>query len=103
MDYFISLQESQSADINEQSVEMWNRRAEFWENARKKNQKGDERIVSAVNYLKQKGLLDKNYDVADSRNLTIGGRKAVYCRYNEVVGSRYSKEYKVNYSFRFPR
>ena len=37
LDYFISLQESQSADMNEQSVEMWNRRAEFWENARKKN------------------------------------------------------------------
>ena len=30
LDYFISLQESQSADMNEQSVEMWNRRAEFW-------------------------------------------------------------------------
>ena len=29
LDYFISLQESQSADMNEQSVEMWNRRAEF--------------------------------------------------------------------------
>ena len=25
LDYFISLQESQSADMNEQSVEMWNR------------------------------------------------------------------------------
>ena len=65
LDYFISLQESQSADMNEQSVEMWNRRAEFWENARKKNQKGNERVVSAINYLEQKGLLDKNYDVAD--------------------------------------
>ena len=59
LDYFISLQESQSADMNEQSVEMWNRRAEFWENARKKNQKGNERVVSAINYLEQKGLLDK--------------------------------------------
>ena len=65
LDYFISLQESQSADMNEQSVEMWNRRAEFWGNARKKNQKGNERVVSAINYLEQKGLLDKNYDVAD--------------------------------------
>ena len=35
LDYFISLQESQSADMNEQSVEMWNRRAEFWENAKR--------------------------------------------------------------------
>ena len=60
LDYFISLQESQSADMNEQSVEMWNRRAEFWENARKKNQKGNERVVSAINYLEQKGLLDKS-------------------------------------------
>lgn len=49
LDYFISLQESQSADMNEQSVEMWNRRAEFWGNARKKNQKGNERVVSAIN------------------------------------------------------
>ena len=43
LDYFISLQEFQSADMNEQSAEMWNRRAEFWENSRKKNQKGNEK------------------------------------------------------------
>lgn len=49
-------------------------------------------------YMDEKETDIENYDVADSRNLTIGGRKAVYCRYNEVVGSRYSKEYKVNYN-----
>ena len=39
LDYFISLQESQSADMNEQSVEMWNRRAEFWEKHAKRIKK----------------------------------------------------------------
>ena len=31
----------------------------------KKKEKGDERVISAINYLDSKGLLEKNYDVAD--------------------------------------
>ena len=65
LDYFISLQESQPADMPDHSVKMWNKRADFWENARKKKQKGDERVDRAINYLASKGLLDKNYDVVD--------------------------------------
>lgn len=65
LDYFISLQESQPADLPDHSVKMWNKRADFWENARKKNQKGDERVDSAIRYLDSKGLLDKNYDIVD--------------------------------------
>lgn len=65
LDYFISLQESQPADLPDHSVKMWNKRADFWENARKKNQKGDERVDSAIRYLDSKGLLDKNFDIVD--------------------------------------
>lgn len=65
LDYFISLQESQPADLPDHSVKMWNKRADFWENARKKNQKGDERVDSAIRYLDSKSLLDKNFDIVD--------------------------------------
>ena len=65
LDYFISLQESQPTVLPDHSVKMWNKRADFWENARKKNQKGDERVDSAIRYLDSKGLLDKNYDIVD--------------------------------------
>ena len=60
LDYFISLQESQPAELPERAIERWNKRAEFWEDARKKKEKGDERVISAINYLDSKGLLEKN-------------------------------------------
>ena len=65
LDYFISLQESEPAELPERAIERWNKRADFWEDARKKKEKGDERVISAINYLDSKGLLEKNYDVAD--------------------------------------
>lgn len=59
MDYFISLQESEPAELPERAIERWNKRADFWEDARKKKEKGDERVISAINYLDSKGLLEK--------------------------------------------
>ena len=51
LDYFISLQESEPAELPERAIERWNKRADFWEDARKKKEKGDERVISAINYL----------------------------------------------------
>ncbi len=56
---FISLQESEPAELPERAIERWNKRADFWEDARKKKEKGDERVISAINYLDSKGLLEK--------------------------------------------
>ena len=35
LDYFISLQESEPAELPERAIERWNKRADFWEDARK--------------------------------------------------------------------
>ena len=50
LDYFISLQESQPAELPERVIERWNKRADFWEDARKKKEKGDmtSQILDAV-------------------------------------------------------
>ena len=59
LDYFISLQESEPAELPERAIEKWNKRADFWEDARKKKEKGDERVISAINYLDSKDFLKK--------------------------------------------
>lgn len=59
LDYFISLQESEPAELPERAIERWNKRADFWEDARKKKEKGDERVISAINYLVSKDFLKK--------------------------------------------
>ncbi len=63
--YFLSLQESRLADTPNYSAQKWDQRAEFWKKERINNRKGDERVVSAVTYLAQKGLLRENFDIAD--------------------------------------
>lgn len=63
--YFLSLQESRLADTPSYSAQKWDQRAEFWKKERINNRKGDERVVSAVTYLAQKGLLRENFDIAD--------------------------------------
>lgn len=63
--YFLSLQESRLADTPNYSAQKWDQRAEFWKKERINNRKGDERVVSAVTYLTQKGLLRENFDIAD--------------------------------------
>ena len=37
------------------------------------------------------------YDVSENEVLTINGRKAVYCKYNDVVGSEYSEDHITDY------
>ena len=46
LDYFISLQESQPAELPERAIERWNKRADFWEDARKKKEKGEDGEIS---------------------------------------------------------
>ena len=86
LDYFISLQESEPTELPERAIERWNKRADFWEDARKKKEKGDERVISAINYLDSKGLLEKNYDVADI-GCGPGRFAAAFAKYvHKVVG-----------------
>ena len=65
LSYFISLHEPRPTDSQEFSPQKWDQRAEFWKKERIKKRKGDERVVSAVSYLEEKGLLQKHFDVAD--------------------------------------
>lgn len=39
LDYFISLQESEPVELPERAIERWNKRADFWEDARKRKKK----------------------------------------------------------------
>lgn len=63
--YFISLQESKPLDTPEHAAQKWNRRAESWKKERANHRKNDARVVSAVAYLEQRGLLQNNYDIVD--------------------------------------
>lgn len=63
--YFISLQESRPSDAPDHSAQKWNQRAEFWKKERTNNRKGDDRVISAVNYLEQRGLLQEHFDIVD--------------------------------------
>ena len=56
LSYFISLQESRPADSRDFSPQKWDQRAEFWKKERVNRRKGDERVVSAVSYLEERGL-----------------------------------------------
>lgn len=84
--YFIALQESRPADALEHSAQKWNQRAEFWKKERTNNRKGDERVISAVNFLEQRGLLQSGYDVVDI-GCGPGRFAAAFAkRVNSVVG-----------------
>ena len=65
LSYFISLHEPRPTDSQEFSPQRWDQRAEFWKKERIKKRKGDERVISDVSYLEEKGLLQKHFDVAD--------------------------------------
>ena len=58
LDYFISLQESEPAELPERAIERWNKRADFWEDARKKKEKGDERALM--------GSFNSDFDLSSS-------------------------------------
>lgn len=63
--YFISLQEERPTNGPDHSAAMWNRRAEFWKKERENHRKGDERVLSAVTYLSNRGLLQPTFDIID--------------------------------------
>ncbi len=63
--YFISLQESKPVDAPDHSAQKWNQRAELWKKERTNKRKGDGRVISALAYLEQRGLLQTDYDVVD--------------------------------------
>lgn len=65
LSYFISLHEPRPDDSQEFSPQRWDQRAEFWKKERIKKRKGDERVISDISYLEEKGLLQKHFDVAD--------------------------------------
>ena len=65
LEYFISLQEEKALESGEFSAQKWDRRAESWNKERANKRKGDGRVVSAVAYLEQRGLLRPSFDVAD--------------------------------------
>ena len=65
LQYFIDMQESRPAQTPDHSAQKWNQRAEAWEQERIHRRKGDERVDCAVTYLKGRGLLRPDYDIAD--------------------------------------
>ena len=67
LQYFIALQESNSANTPDYSAGKWNQRAASWEKERKTGTKGQtsERVQATVDYLRSRGLLTSEQDVAD--------------------------------------
>lgn len=63
--YFINLQESRPTEESEYAVKKWDKRADMWEKERINNRKGEERIISAVNYLEQRGILTPDSTMVD--------------------------------------
>lgn len=63
--YFIALQAAGPADTPDRCAQRWDRRAELWERERLGHRKGEERVASAVTYLEQRGLLKRDFAVAD--------------------------------------
>lgn len=65
LEYFIAMQESRQPDGPGHAAKQWNRRAELWKMEREKKHKGDERVLSAVTYLENRGILKADADVLD--------------------------------------
>lgn len=65
LNYFISLQNSKPADSPDHSAQKWNQRAEFWKKERDCSRKKDDRVHSALHFLKERGILCPTYDVVD--------------------------------------
>ena len=68
LDYFISLQESEPAELPERAIERWNKRADFWEDARKKKEKGDELFFE---YHHHEMLQNSSYPLPSTRQKSI--------------------------------
>ncbi len=65
LDHYIRLMDSEPVDDPAFSAKMWDNRARFWEKERKNARKDDERVVSALAYLKERGVLIPDCAVAD--------------------------------------
>ena len=63
--YFIAMQEARLANTPDHSAAKWNQRAESWKRERNHQRKGDDRVISAVSYLEQRGILHPGCDVVD--------------------------------------
>ncbi len=92
LNYYLELMSLQEADDPGFAARFWDDRAKFWERERKAVRKDDERVASALEYLKRKGILDGSCAVAD-----IGcgpGRFAVAFAQNagSVLGLDISRE-----------
>lgn len=44
-----------------------------------------------------KDKIISTYDVENNEKISVNGRKAVYCRYNGIVNSKYSKDHNTDY------
>ncbi|MCR4962427.1 MAG: class I SAM-dependent methyltransferase [Firmicutes bacterium] len=65
LQYFLQLQEARLPEAPDVSMRKWNQRAEFWQKERANRRKGDGRVQSAVQLLRQRGILNDSYDVVD--------------------------------------
>ncbi|MGN1368242.1 MAG: class I SAM-dependent methyltransferase [Aristaeellaceae bacterium] len=63
--YFMAMQESRQKDTPGRCAQKWDHRAEFWKKEQVNNRKGEARVISAMTYLEQKGLLQNHFDVVD--------------------------------------
>ncbi len=65
LSYYIDLMDRREKDSPDYAVKFWDNRARFWERERKAARKDDERVLSALEYLKARGILDGRCAVAD--------------------------------------
>lgn len=63
--YFIEMLESRKPAAPDCSARKWDQRAESWEQERLLNRKDNERVECALAYLRDRGLLRADFDIAD--------------------------------------
>ncbi len=63
--YFFSLQDTPPTDTPSCSAKKWDQRAELWKKKHTSSPKNDDRVISAITYLENKGLLQENFDIVD--------------------------------------
>ena len=64
--YFISLQQQSNGEsLQDHNPKKWDHRAAMWQKERINNRKGDARVVNAVAFLEERGLLQNHYDIVD--------------------------------------
>ncbi|MBE6008227.1 MAG: methyltransferase domain-containing protein [Lachnospiraceae bacterium] len=63
--YFFSLQDTPHTDNPSRTAKKWDQRAELWKKKHKSTPKNDDRVISAITYLENKGLLQENFEIVD--------------------------------------